>query len=132
MYEVRGLVPLLQVFDMPKALAFYRDVIGFTVERSSSPGDDADWVLLSLAGFELMLNTAYESHARPPAPDSARQAAHGDTALYFGTPDVAGVFEQLRARGAVLEPPSRTGYGFLAISLMDPDGYSLVFHWPAD
>jgi len=28
--DVRGMAPLLQVFDMPKSIAFYRDVFGFT------------------------------------------------------------------------------------------------------
>jgi hypothetical protein len=27
--DVRGLVPLLQVFDMPTSIRFYRDVLGF-------------------------------------------------------------------------------------------------------
>lgn len=32
---VRGLCPLLQVFDMPTSLRFYRDILGFSVvERS--------------------------------------------------------------------------------------------------
>jgi glyoxylase I family protein len=30
-----GLTPLIGVFDMPRALAFYRDVLGFTVVAAS-------------------------------------------------------------------------------------------------
>jgi len=52
---VKSLAPLLQVFDMPAAIAFYRDVLGFEVVGSSSPGDDVDWVLLKLEHVELML-----------------------------------------------------------------------------
>src|SRR6202030_1123720 len=37
-------------------------------------------------GVELMLNTAYEEDARPPAPDSARIAAHDDTAILLRVP----------------------------------------------
>lgn len=29
--EVRGLAPLLQVFDMPTSLTFYRDVLGLRI-----------------------------------------------------------------------------------------------------
>jgi Glyoxalase/Bleomycin resistance protein/Dioxygenase superfamily len=32
--EIRGMAPLLQVFDMPTSIAFYRDVLGFEVERT--------------------------------------------------------------------------------------------------
>src|ERR1700726_1173938 len=87
--EIRGKAPLLQVFDMPTSIAFYRDVLGFEVESTSKPrGEHFDWALLKLNGVELMLNTAYEEDARPSAPDPVRFSAHDDTAIYFGCPDV--------------------------------------------
>jgi glyoxylase I family protein len=128
---IRGIAPLLQVFDMPAALHFYRDIVGFEVAATSSPGDDCDWALLRLDGSELMLNTAYERDERPPAPDPARAAAHGDVCLYFGCPDVDQAHAHLRSRGVELAAPSVTTYGFRAIRLTDPDGYLLCFHWPA-
>jgi len=49
--EVRGLVPLLQVFDMPTSIKFYRDVLGFEVAATSKPGsDDVGWAMLKLDG----------------------------------------------------------------------------------
>ncbi len=96
--EVRGMAPLLQVFDMPLSIAFYRDVLGFEVVSTSKPrGEHFDWALLRLNGVELMLNTAYEEDARPAAPDSARIAAHDDTCLYFACPDVDAAYAHLRA-----------------------------------
>ena len=47
--EIRGVCALLQVFDMPTSVRFYRDVLGF--------------------------NTAYEQEHRPARPDPARVAA---------------------------------------------------------
>ncbi len=32
-----GVCPLLEVFDMPASLAFYRDVLGFEVVASAPP-----------------------------------------------------------------------------------------------
>ena len=60
---VRGLAPLLQVFDMPASLRFYRDALGFELVSSSEPGDDADWVWLRHGDAHLMLNAAYERGA---------------------------------------------------------------------
>ena len=77
--DIHGIAPLLQVFDMPTAIHFYRDVLGFKVSATSEPGDNCNWALLKLNGAELMLNTAYESDHRPAAPDSPRVAAHDDT-----------------------------------------------------
>src|SRR4249920_911039 len=98
--KVEGLAPLIQVFDMPTAVAFYRDVLGFSVVSQSEPGDDFDWGLLTLDGATLMLNTAYERQDRPPAPDPARIAAHEDAALFFRCRDVDAAYEHLRTRGA--------------------------------
>jgi uncharacterized glyoxalase superfamily protein PhnB len=129
--EIRGMAPLLQVFDMPTSIAFYRDVLGFTVDQPAEQGDDVDWALLKLQGVELMLNTAYEKPVRPPAPDPARASCHADTALYFGCPDVDAAYAHLRSRGVELKEPTVTHYGFKAIYVTDPDGYQLCFHWPA-
>src|SRR5215204_6690486 len=57
--RVDGLVPLIQVFDMPTSVAFYRDVLGFAVMNQSEPGDNFDWGMLRLGDAVVMLNTAY-------------------------------------------------------------------------
>jgi catechol 2,3-dioxygenase-like lactoylglutathione lyase family enzyme len=130
--DLRGLTPLLQVYDMPRSIRFYRDVLGFEVVANSPElGEDFfHWALLRLGEAELMLNTAYEDN-RPPAPDTRRVAAHGDTGLFFGCPDVDAAYEQLRRKGLEVKPPTVAPYGMKQLSLSDPDGYGLCFQWPA-
>ena len=81
---LEGASPLFSVYDVPTAVAFYRDVLGFSVIHHSEPftanQDDYGWVLLRHGTVELMLNNAYEDNIRPPAPDPARLAAHADLA----------------------------------------------------
>jgi len=88
-------------------------------------------VLLRLKGVEVMLNTAYESDKRPPAPDPVRIAAHDDTCLYFGCPDVDAVYAHLCEKGVHVKPPKVAFYGMKQMYVHDPDGYSLCFQWPA-
>jgi len=128
---IRGMAPLLQVYDMPASIHFYRDILGFEVVNPTG-SDDVDWVLLRLQGVELMLNTRYEKPDRPVAPDPVRVAVHEDTAIYFGCPDVQAAYTYLLARGAPVKEPVITGYGFRALYVTDPDGFDLVFHWPLD
>jgi glyoxylase I family protein len=128
---VRGVAPLLQVFDMPASVAFYRDGLGFEVVSTSGP-EPFDWCLLRLGDAELMLNTAYEADARPAAPDPARVAAHEDTVVFFGCPDVDAAYAHLRARGIESEAPKVAPYGMKQLYLRDPDGYGLCFQWPAE
>jgi len=131
--EIRGMAPLVQVFDMPTSIAFYRDLLGFEVV-STSPVRDGhfDWALLRLNGVEFMLNTAYEREARPSAPDPVRIAAHDDTCFYFGCQDVDGAYAHLRALGVKAKEPKIAPYGMKQLYVSDPDGYNLCFQWPAE
>jgi len=130
--EIRGMAPLLQVFDMPTSIAFYRDVLGFEVVTTSKPrGEHFDWALLKLNVVELMLNTAYEEDARPPAPDLGRRAAHDDTCLYFGCPDVDAAYAELQERGVDAKEPKIAPYGMKQLYVSDPDGYNVCFQWAA-
>ena len=129
--DVRGMTLLLQVFDMPKSVQFYCEVLGFELVTTSRPGPRFDWALLKWQGVDLMLNTAYEDDQRPPTPDPARVAAHDDTILYFGCPDVDAAYAHLRAKGIDVKEPKVAFYGMKQLYLSDPDGYSICFQWPA-
>lgn len=130
--EVRGLAPLLQVFDMPTSVRFYCEALGFELVSTSAPGEPHfDWALLRLQGIELMLNTAYERDARPPAPEPTRISAHDDTCLFFGCPDVDHAYQELTGKGVAAEPPKTAPYGMRQLYLKDPDGYGICLQWPA-
>src|SRR5882672_11372395 len=109
--KVEGICAMLEVFDMPTLIAFYRDVLDFVVVKASQPGDDFDWGLLRHGDMELMLNTLHEKHNRPTAPDHARVAAHGDTWLFLGCRDLDAAYAHLRAHGIEVKPPVVRPYG---------------------
>lgn len=133
--DVRGLTLLLQVYDMPTSLRFYRDVLGFEVVAASPKlGEDKyHWVMLRLDHADLMLNDQYEfDEERPVPPDPARVAAHHDTSLYFRCPDVDAAYEEMRRRGASVTAPAVMSYGMKQIDVRDPDGFLLCFQWPVE
>ncbi|MBI4558465.1 MAG: VOC family protein [Candidatus Hydrogenedentes bacterium] len=129
--EIRDHCPLLQVFDMPKSLGFYRDLLGFEVVQQAPSAGDCDWALLRRGEIELILNTMYEASDRPPAPDPARIAAHGDTALFLSSSDVDGIYAYLQMKGLDMKEPVVRDYGMKQLWQKDPDGYSICFQWPA-
>jgi glyoxylase I family protein len=128
---VQGLCPLLQVFDMPRSIHFYRDILGFSVVRASGEGDHVGWAWLRHGNAELMLNTAFEDDNRPETADPERVASHADTILYMGCADLDEAYSYLRAQGVEAEPPAVRPYGMKQLGLTDPDGYGLCFQWPA-
>jgi glyoxylase I family protein len=129
--ELEGMVPLLQVYDMPTSIRFYCGQLGFELVNKSQTGNDFGWALLQLNGVELMLNTRYENDHRPPAPDPQRVAAHDDVCLYFGCRDVDAAYRYLTAQGFDVKKPVIRPYGMKQLTIVDPDGYPLCFQWPA-
>ena len=129
--ELSGCCPLLQVFDMPEALAFYCDVLGFEVVSHSGdtagPSREFGWCLLRRKGTELMLNTAYDEGERPETPDPARVAAHGDTCIYFGWEDLDGLYAELRAKGANAREPKVAPYGMKQLYVQTRMGLVCAF-----
>ena len=127
-----GLTPLIGVFDMPMALAFYRDLIGFEVVAASPEVDTLEgrfshWVWLRFGAAEIMLNTQYDSNERPERPMENRANIHGDTCFYIGCSDVDAAYENLTQRGLKADPPKAAPYGLKLFSVKDPDGYTIVF-----
>jgi catechol 2,3-dioxygenase-like lactoylglutathione lyase family enzyme len=130
--RIGGFATLIQVFDMPTSLAFYRDVMGFEVISDAPDDGRCDWVWLKSGESELMLNTAYEADARPSAPDPTRFAAHSDMTFYLGCEDVDAAHAELRARRVATREPIVTDYGMKQVYLKDPDGYEICLQQPVD
>ncbi len=136
MARLASMTPLLQVFDMPRAVAFYRDRLGFEVAAHSPEVETAEgrffhWCLLQRDGARLMLNTAYDSGERPAERDAARWAGHGDTVLFVDCPELDTLHVELASRGLDIARPRTSDYGMRQIEVTDPDGYGLCFQCPA-
>jgi glyoxylase I family protein len=132
--EIRGVAPLLGVYDMPTAVSFYCDKLGFEIVTHSPVIDEGyfHWVWLRLGQAEIMLNTNFESVKERPVPDQARNRAHGDICLYLGCPDVDAVYAELRGKGVEARKPVVTHYGMKQVYLRDPDGYGICYQWQAE
>ena len=124
-----GLTPLIGVFDMPKALAFYRDLLGFSVVSASPEVETAEgrfshWMWLRFGKAEIMLNTQYDSNERPlQPPDTGPKHA----VFYIGCADIDLAYQELTDRGLKAERPKMAPYGLKVFSVKDPDGYTIVF-----
>ncbi len=129
--EIQDLAPLIQVFQMPTSIQFYRDKLGLTVKGSfpalSENPDDVNWCMLQLCDVELTLKTASEPESCPLVPDHDLFGRHADTHLCCSCPDVDAAFVFLRSQGLPVEPPKIAPYGMKQLYLTDPDGYFPCF-----
>jgi uncharacterized glyoxalase superfamily protein PhnB len=129
--QASGVTPLLEVYDMHRSVAFYRDVLGFEVLHTYEPDGHLYWAMLKLGGAVVMLNARYEDDdpTRPTQPPRVR--AHADMTLYFDCPDVDTAYAHLRDQGLTVNPPEVAHYGMKQLYLDDPDGFKLCFQQPA-
>src|SRR6202020_255446 len=96
-FSLLGLTPLIGVFDMPRALAFYRDMLGFSVVSASPEVETAEgrfshWMWVQLGRAEVMLNTQYDSNERPMEAPEKRSK---DAVFYLHCSDVELAYREL-------------------------------------
>lgn len=129
------IIPMLQVADLPRAVAFYRDIIGlslvFSVAADQRMGDaealvdGAVFAVLDRGGGpgqgQLMLQT------HPLNPDAP--ALPGPGAVYLRDLDPAPILSRA-PEGAVLTGIARAWYGMAEAHLIDPDGHVLCIGMP--
>lgn len=114
----------LKVSDLDRALAFYRDLLGFEVTMMY--GDQA--AFLSAGGYHhhIGLNT-WHSKGLPPAPSHSVGLYH-TAIVYPERKDLAKVFKRLRDAGYPLTGASDHGVSE-ALYLDDPDGNGVELYW---
>ena len=106
----------IPVADQDRALAFYRDVLGFEVTSDNAFGDQR-WLSVAPSGSPV------DFTLHPPFPGQA--AAGWQQGLVLHTDDIAGVVADLRAAGTTVTDPESVGWGTQA-QFSDPDGNGFV------
>ncbi len=117
---LQALVPMLRVPDVPAAVAWYRDVLGFECAADGSDG----WAPLRRDGIELMLS-AFNAHEGDTAP-----AFTGS--LYLRCDDVDAWWARLKDVTRVCYPLEDFAYGMREFAIHDCNGFLLQFGQPLE
>jgi len=133
--KVHDICALLSVYDMPAAVRFYGELLGFEVVSRAPTYETIDgvehfhWCMLRSGTSYLMLNTEYDTGERPAERPASVEQRFG-TWFYFGCEDLDEARRQLEAEGVRCEGPQLAGYGFLTLSFRDPDGHGITLQHP--
>ena len=124
------------VDDHEKALAFYRDVLGFEVRQDVS-FEGMRWVSVGPPTQPEVNILLYPPNANPGATSADKQAIADLMAkgllgqLVFATDDCDATFEHVQASGAeVMQEPMDMPYGMRDCAFRDPAGNMLRFAQP--
>ncbi len=114
----------LKVADLERALAFYRDVLGF--ELTQRYGSNAAFVSAGGYHHHIGLNT-WESAGGAPSPAGSTGLYHL-AILYPSRADLADALLRLSRAGIPLDGASDHGVSE-ALYLHDPDGNGVELYW---
>jgi uncharacterized glyoxalase superfamily protein PhnB len=117
--QITGIAPQFLVDDLDRAIAYYRDRLGFEVDfiyQSFYAGVRRD-------GFAIHLK-----HAPKVAADRAHRKQNEHLDAYISVSGIRDFFSELQMRGAeVIKPLEERPWASLDFYVEDPDGYILCF-----
>jgi catechol 2,3-dioxygenase len=124
----------LKVANLDRAIAFYRDVIGFTLKQTM--GDSAAFMAAGDYHHHLGLNTWESFGGAPPAPGTTGLYHHA--ILYPDRPSLARAVARVLEAGVPLEGIADHGVSE-SVYLRDPDGNGIELYrdrprdeWPKE
>jgi len=127
--EICAIAPFFIVRDVPRALAFYRDRLGFDITFQGPEPDDIFFGIVERGAAMIMLKAV----GVDPVPNYTRDVKQGiarwDAYLYVPDPDALAA-EFLSRDVEFSEPLKDTDDGLRGFELKDADGYVLFFGRP--
>ena len=126
---ISGIAPLFIVKNVPAALAFYRDRLGFDITFQGPEPDDIFFGIVQRDGAMIM----FKDVGVDPVPNCTRDIKQGIARwdAYLHVPDPDALAAEFSSRDVeFLEPLTDTDDGLRGFELRDADGYVLFFGRP--
>ena len=127
--EIAGIAPFFIVNDVPAALAFYRDRLGFDVTFQGPKPDDIFFGIVQRGAAMIM----FKAVGVNPVPNYTRDVRNGIARwdAYLIVPDPDALAAEFLSRSVEFsEPLKDTADGLRGFELKDTDGYALFFGRP--
>jgi uncharacterized glyoxalase superfamily protein PhnB len=115
--QAESLDASLTVSDLSKSVAWYRDVLGFTVDREHRREEKLIAVSLRAGAIRILLGQ--DNGAR----GSDRAKGEGFSLRLTTTQDVDAIASRVKSHGGTLESEPADMLGVRAFRLRDPDGF---------
>ena len=120
-FEARSLSTSLTVKDLKASLAWYRDVVGFTVNQQHEREGVVRAVSFSAGAVQLLINQD------DGAKGMDRVKGEGFSLMFTTSQDVDAIARGITERGGILDSePADMPWGARVFRLRDPDGFRLA------
>jgi uncharacterized glyoxalase superfamily protein PhnB len=121
-FRARTMTSSLTVKDLPKSVAWYRDVVGFTVDREVERDGKLRSVAVVAGNVRLLLNQD------DGAKGWDRTKAEGFSLQFITSQSVDELASRIKSAGGTLDSePADMPWGVRMFRLRDPDGFKFAF-----
>lgn len=127
--DITGIAPFFIVKNVPAALAFYRDRLGFDITFQGPDADDIFFGIVERGGAMIMLKDV----GVEPMPNYTRDIEKGWARwdAYLHVPDPDALAAEFASRDVELSQPVKDDDdGLRGFEIKDADGYVLFFGRP--
>jgi lactoylglutathione lyase len=121
----QSLTPNLVVSNIARSLAFYRDVLGFSIVTTVPEAEPFVFVWLQRGDVQVFLNAQHAAAAEYP--ELAANVASGSWTMFIVTDAVDDLHAALSGRTRVVMPLETKFYGMREFAIADPDGFVITF-----
>jgi uncharacterized glyoxalase superfamily protein PhnB len=124
-HSLSKLTPNLIVTNVEHSMAFYRDVLGFTVQQTVPDAAPFVFAIVAHGNVEVFFNTREAAVAEYPA--FADSPIGGTLTMFVEVSDIEAAWNELRERVDVVMPYEKKWYGMTEFAFRDPDGYLITY-----
>jgi uncharacterized glyoxalase superfamily protein PhnB len=123
--ELTKLTPNLVVSNVERSAAFYRDVLGFTMQMTVPDAAPYAFAMMTSGSIEVFLNAAEAAYEEYP---SFKNLAIGGTlTLFMEVTEIEAAYARLAPLVKVVMPFEKKWYGMTEFAFLDPDGYIITY-----
>ena len=127
--EISGIAPFFIVKNVPAAMSFYRDRLGFDIAFQGPSDDDIFFGIVQRGGAMIILKDIGVDPVPNYTRDIKKGIARWDAYLHVPDPDV--LAEEFSSRNVeFVQPLSDNDDGLRGFEVRDADGYMLYFGRP--
>jgi catechol 2,3-dioxygenase-like lactoylglutathione lyase family enzyme len=124
-YVLNKLTPNLIVSDVARSVAFYRDVLGFSVQQTVPDAAPFVFAIVTSGSVEIFLNAMDAAVQEYPA--FKDRPIGGTLTLFVEVHGIRRAHEAIASKVTVVMPIEDKWYGMTEFAFVDPDGYVITY-----
>jgi catechol 2,3-dioxygenase-like lactoylglutathione lyase family enzyme len=124
-HDLTKVTPNLVVSNVERSLAFYRDILGFTVTVTVPDQMPYVFAALTSGGVEVFLNAIEPAVAEYPA--FKDRPIGGTLTLFMEVVRIKDAYAELKDTVKIVLPLEKKWYGVTEFAFEDPDGYLITY-----